>query len=281
MQGDDGQDVRSTDSAFAPAPPVSPVGSPGSLGPSVMPRPPRLPRSPLGAVVLDVDGTLYDAAPVRRAMLRRLLSAYWYRPWTGRRVIGALQAFRHALEDVRTAGAAGGCGAIAQLRLASERSGVPEDELRGLVERWMLREPLPHVAAARRHGLLDCLDRLRADGVRIGVFSDYPVEAKLEALGVVDRVDFALHTGQNGVERHKPAPDGIEAVLDVLGVHPDHAVYVGDRDDVDAPAAEAAGVACVLVARRPEPGVGWIGTGDFDTVTHILTSEDFRRPAPD
>jgi len=40
--------------------------------------------------------------------------------------------------------------------------------------------------------------------------------------------------------------------LEDLGVSPAEAVYVGDRPDVDAPAAAAAGVRCVLISgRRP------------------------------
>lgn len=235
---------------------------------------PRLPRSPLQAVVLDVDGTLYDAKPVRQGMLLRLLRAHLLRPFAGARTVRALQAYRHALEDVR-ATTPDGNAAEAQFELAARAANVGVDELRAVVGRWMLDEPLPLLRAARRHGLVDFLTEVRRQGVRVGVFSDYPVEAKLRALEIDGLVDVAVHTGAAGIDRFKPHPDGILATLELLGVEPAHAVYVGDRDDVDAVAADRADVACVLVATRPVPGATWIGAGDFDTVSHLLFSGGF------
>ena len=53
--------------------------------------------TPLAAVIFDVDGTLYDQPPLRRAMAIRLMRCVAREPFTGSRTIRVLRAYRHGV----------------------------------------------------------------------------------------------------------------------------------------------------------------------------------------
>ena len=93
------------------------------------------------------------------------------------------------------------------------------------------------------------LGQARKQGLRLGVFSDYPANDKLRAMGVLDLFDAVVTAQDPEVQRFKPHPRGIEVAMDRLGVSNREAIYIGDRADVDAEAADRAGVSCVIVRR--------------------------------
>jgi HAD superfamily hydrolase (TIGR01509 family) len=206
----------------------------------------------LKVIVLDVDGTLYRQGPLRRAMLMRLLTAHMLRPGAGWRTFLALRAYRRAQEHLRED--ASGDVAAAQLRLACEHSRLDEASVSACVERWMEREPLSLLGRYVQPGLIEFLEACRARGLRLATLSDYPADAKLEALGITRYFDVNLCAQAPEIGVFKPNPRGLQVVLDRLGATASEAVYVGDRADVDAAAASAAGVACaILTDRTPRP----------------------------
>lgn len=207
---------------------------------------PEPPAAPVRAVVFDLDGTLYHQGPVRRAMLTRLVRAHWRHPLRGVRVLRILSAYRHAQEHLRTASFDGDVAAE-QVRLAAERSGTDVDTVRQLVQRWMEDSPLDVVGANGRAGLADVLTTLRGRGIKLGVLSDYPADAKLRALGVADQFDRVITAQDDRVGAFKPNPRGLQLILDELGSGPADSVYVGDRAEVDGAAAAALDVRCILV----------------------------------
>ena len=92
------------------------------------------------------------------------------------------------------------------------------------------------------------LTELRAAGKRLGVFSDYAPDAKLEALGVRDLFDVTLAATDPGVNRFKPDPAGFLEGARLLGAPAAEVVYVGDRADVDGEGAAAAGMRSVILS---------------------------------
>jgi putative hydrolase of the HAD superfamily len=86
-------------------------------------------------------------------------------------------------------------------------------------------------------------------------------EAKLRRTGLAGLVPDVFTSGGLGVA--KPDPAAFRAACDRLGVPPGRAAYVGDRADVDAVAATAAGLRGVWVNRLGEAapsGVAVIGS---------------------
>lgn len=198
------------------------------------------------AVVFDVDGTLYRHGPVRRAMIRRLVRAHWAHPSTGVRVSRLLAAYRHAQEALRSSQFEGDV-ASEQLAFAADRCGVDPSEVEACVAQWMEAAPLDVVAASARAGLIDALDALAARGIKLAALSDYPADRKLEALGIANRFAVVLSAQDPRVRAFKPNPRGLLVALAELQVACSEALYVGDRSDVDAAAAAAANVRCLLV----------------------------------
>jgi putative hydrolase of the HAD superfamily len=213
-----------------------------SSHPTIQPR--------VRALVFDVDGTLYDRAPVRRAMLERLLWLCVTTPAEAVSTLRVLRAYRRAQEALRRGPQDFFDIAGLQVRTAAAAAHVGEDRVRVCVARWMECEPLSAVARARREGLFELLCVGRRLGLRMGVASDYPAEGKLGALHLAAFFDAIVWAQQPEVQRFKPDPRGLLVALDRLNVAPEEAVYIGDRPDVDAVAAERAGMRCVIVGTR-------------------------------
>jgi HAD superfamily hydrolase (TIGR01549 family) len=219
------------------------------------------------AVVFDVDGTLYRQPPLRRAMALRLLAAHAFKPLQGLRTMRALQAYRHAQEQLREAE---GDVAVAQLAHAAAKSGIAEQQIAADVARWMEQEPLPLLARYRRPGIVDFIARCRKAGLKLGVLSDYPAEAKLAALSLSGLFDAVLFAQAPEIGVFKPNPRGLLAVVKALGVSPAEALYVGDRPEVDSAAAAAAGVPCVIVTSRPAEAQIFTGVPGFAQLGQLL-----------
>jgi FMN phosphatase YigB (HAD superfamily) len=208
---------------------------------------------PLKAIIFDLDGTLYQQAPVRRTMLLRLLRAHATRPLSGLRTLRVLRAYRQAQEHLRASMNARPLAtglADAQLLLAAERAKVSPDIASGCVARWMEQEPLDLLAHAIRPGLRQFLEACKARGVRLGVLSDYPADAKVDALGLHGWFDVVLAAQSPGVGVFKPHPRGLLLAMDRLQASADESLYVGDRADVDGTLAAAAGVRCFILRPR-------------------------------
>ena len=214
------------------------------------PAPVSLAPATLKAIVFDVDGTLYRQGPVRRAMLVRLGGECVRRPLRGAQTMRAVRAYRHAQEELRAGGGSPG----EQIALASRRAGLPAGLVAEVVTRWMDREPLALLPGAARPGMAEFLAQAEARGLHLGVLSDYPARAKLEALGVAHRFTALVCAQDPGVGSFKPDPRGLLLVLERLGVAPAHALYVGDRASVDGVTASRAGVASVIIGRAPGGG---------------------------
>jgi putative hydrolase of the HAD superfamily len=204
----------------------------------------------LKAIVFDVDGTLYGQSGLRRAMLVRLVRAHLVRPWRGLHVMRILSAYRHAQEHLRAEAVPSGDLAAAQLQWACQRAGASEAAVRALVEQWMEQAPLPLLPRFMDPDLPALLRTARQRGIRLGVLSDYPAAEKLRALGVAEFFELVLTAQDPAVNRFKPDPSGLREALRRLGTEGADALYVGDRPQVDAVAAQAAGVPCVIVGRR-------------------------------
>lgn len=213
----------------------------------------RLPKS-IEAVVFDVDGTLYRQRGVQLGMLRALGLYVLRHPLRGLEVVKAIRGFRVAQERLRDgefrAGDERRGVRLEQLEWASKASGLDEGFVEAVVDEWMMRRPLDLVRGHARAGLSEVLEELRRRGVKLGVYSDYPAEEKLEALGIRAYFDVAVSSYDDEVARFKPDPRGFEVVLERLSVEAKRAIYVGDRPEVDGVGAERAGMLPVIISSR-------------------------------
>lgn len=171
-------------------------------------------------------------------------------PVQGTRLVRGLKAYREAQESLRRSGRRYADLGSEQLRRAASEVRMPLDELRRIVRDWFEIAPAGLVGNAMRPGLTRLLELASAQGVRLGVLSDYPPLPKLAALGIADRFDIALGAGDAQIGCFKPEPRGLLAIVHRWGLTPGDCVFVGDRVDVDAEAARRAGMRCVIIGER-------------------------------
>jgi FMN phosphatase YigB (HAD superfamily) len=202
------------------------------------------------ALIFDVDGTLYRQAALRRRMLVRLLSTHVWRPRRGLTTMRVLSAYRKAQETLRET-LLGTSAAIdlasAQIAMAAKNAGADRDRVAAVVGTWMERAPLSLLPGCRRPGLVELLDEARRAGVRLAVLSDYPAQAKLEALGIAPAFEAVVSSSDPHVQRFKPDPRGLKVLAARMGVDCRRAIYIGDRPEIDAAAARQAGMSSFII----------------------------------
>jgi FMN phosphatase YigB (HAD superfamily) len=206
----------------------------------------------LKALIFDVDGTLYEQGPVRRAMLYRILRAHRTNPAQGLWTLRTLYAYRKAQEVLRKIPPDSSDIASAQLLIAGRRMGVSAEIIAPCIARWMEQEPLPLIGRSLRKGIVELLQEAKRCGLRLAVFSDYPADRKLAAMGVAGFFDVVVTAQDPEVERFKPDPVGLERTLQRLAVRKSEVVYIGDREDVDAVAASRAGIHYFILSGRQD-----------------------------
>jgi FMN phosphatase YigB (HAD superfamily) len=190
------------------------------------------------AWLVDLDGTLYAARPVRLAMLFELAFSGW-------RVLPTLRRFRNEHERLRAeAQHADASPYRSQLEATARALAIPRSHVEGCVEEWMIERPGKWLRRFRRNSLLLELERFREHGGRLALVSDYPARRKLDALGCSELFDAVVANGEaGGPRRLKPHPDGMLRAAELLGVSPGRCLVVGDRPDADGEAARRAGMA--------------------------------------
>lgn len=194
----------------------------------------------LKAVAFDVDGTLYPNVAMYFRSIPfglthpRLLLAF--------RRIRAEVRRRRPVEDLRRL--------QAQMLSRALRISVTEADARirtFLIPRWesQLRTvPL-------YPGVRECIAGLRELGLRVAVSSDFPVERKLELLGLSGLFDCALWTETSGYL--KPNPEPFLELASCLDLPPEDILYVGNSYAYDIEGAKNVGMMAAHVTRRQVP----------------------------
>ena len=210
---------------------------------------PALDWDRIDLVVFDVDGTLYDAQRLRRAMLWRLLHETWRaRSVRTLRVLRTFRAVREVLGAQECANFE-----VLQYTHTAARVGCDAQAVRALVAQWMEREPLPLLRACRHPQVEAVFAGLRAAGKPIGVLSDYPAQEKLRALELQAQV--VVSATDADIARLKPHPRGLLAIVERAGVSAARTLMIGDRVDRDAASAQRAGAQALMISRKQHPGV--------------------------
>ncbi len=132
----------------------------------------------------------------------------------------------------------------------------------------MEQEPLALIKQHTRDGAAAFAGAVVNRGLRLGVFSDYPADDKLEATGLASLVEIVLCAQDPAVQRFKPDPRGLSLIAERLGVEPAEALYIGDQPEIDAAAARAAGMPCAIIGGRSRGE--WISIRDFAELSRML-----------
>jgi putative hydrolase of the HAD superfamily len=127
-----------------------------------------------------------------------------------------------------------------QYEVTATRLGVKEEEVRKVVDTWIMTEPLKHLGRCKFPDVDLIFDSLKARGKRTAVVSDYPVREKMLSLGL--EADVFVCATDPDVDCFKPDPKGFLVAAAKLGLSPQECLVVGDREEKDGEAARAAGM---------------------------------------
>ncbi len=188
------------------------------------------------AWLVDLDGTLYAARPVKLAMLAELAVGGWG-------VLRTLRRFRSEHEHLRLTQDQPANPYQLQLERTAAALGLELSEVELRVHEWMQVRPQKWLRRFRRTTLLGELAAFARSGGRLALVSDYPARLKLQALGCLELFDAIVASGEEGGPRWlKPHPDGYLSAAARLGVAPSRCLVLGDRRDADGEAARRAGM---------------------------------------
>ena len=196
-------------------------------------------------ILFDIDGTLYSQAPLRMIMAALLILLNCYKPKELFRKIKVIIQYRKAQEHLRSIDVQEN-GYESQIKYSAEKTGESTFYITSVVDEWFEKKPLPFLRLFRRRGVRKVFDSLCRKGVPLGVFSDYPVENKLHALGISKFVDTRISSSDTGVYGFKPKTNGFLVAAQKMGLDPYVILYVGDREDVDGVGASAAGMQVII-----------------------------------
>ncbi len=185
------------------------------------------------AVVLDLDGTIYNKRCLpAHLIIRNIL-------WLP--LLSAEQKTRKAMRGIYIGNKEAFYTEFFS-RMAQGRSFTP-----AMARWWYFRKYMPSMVRTLKQYyrpqlwfgtfLLECRKR----HMRVVVYSDYGfVEEKLFALGLhADMFEFVVSAPSLG--GLKPAKECAEEVAKRLNIQPAHCLFIGDRDDTDGASARAIG----------------------------------------
>ena len=114
------------------------------------------------------------------------------------------------------------------------------------------------------------LDAVRSAGVGSAVISNSngTIRSLMERLALIDKLDFVIDSGEEGVE--KPDPRIFQLALRRAGVTAEETAYIGDLYSIDVRGARLAGLRPVLL----DPGSCW-GQRDCDLAPTVLDAVTF------
>jgi len=188
--------------------------------------------------LVDLDGTLYRAGPLRIAMAAELM-------FTGWPAVRVVRAFRRQQERMRhKPGICDNSPWEDQIGQTARLLKLETNHVEAVVRTWMFRRPGKWLRWCRRKSLIDQIAAHRSGGGRTALVSDYPAQEKLRALGLAGLFDVVVANGEpGGPRRLKPWPDGYVLAADRTGHAAAECLVLGDRAETDGEAARRAGMA--------------------------------------
>jgi putative hydrolase of the HAD superfamily len=191
----------------------------------------------------------------------------------------SLGYFRRVREELRHLGEPAGSLAALQYIEAAQRAREDHAYIEAVVAEWIHQRPLKYLRLCRRPGVEAFLTFLKSQGIQVGVFSDYPVIDKLQALGLTGMMSLMLCATEPEINAFKPHPKGFLHACALWGIAPEEVLYIGDRPEVDACGAANAGMPCALlgkregIARYGNTSVGYVTFSSFVELQHALTPD--------
>lgn len=201
------------------------------------------------AVVFDVDGTLYYQPPLRRKMAVKLCSYYLFHFWKVKDLL-IVKEFRKVREHwVTNSGNGNTLVEEEQYQQVADKLKTNADRVKRVIYNWIYDFPLPYLKQYKDEKLAGIIESLKVQGIITAVYSDYPVEEKLKAMGI--HVEYHFSAANEEILCLKPDPKGLKEILKKLELSPDEVLMIGDRYSKDGLCAVGAEVDYVILPSKP------------------------------
>ena len=187
--------------------------------------------------VFDLDGTLYSQSKLRKKLAIALIIKFFTFSLK-RKEYKIISEFRKQREMHKSYSSP----AIAneQYEWVVEKLRVPAETVAKTIEKWMGEFPLSYLQSCRYAGIDLLFSELRKKQKKIAVYSDYPVDEKLKALGLV--ADAVFCSTDKQISQLKPGKRGLNYICTQFNIAPEKTIFIGDRTDTDGESAQLAGI---------------------------------------
>lgn len=188
--------------------------------------------------VFDVDGTLYYQNKLRLIMGKRLLMYYLLHPLKFKDLI-IIKNFRSLRENAKDTNGL--------FDITAKKCNVSVSRVNEVIKKWIYENPIDALIASKDDTLLAIIDKLKADGKTVAIWSDYEADDKLKALKLSR--DYVYTAEQERVGELKPSPKGLNLIMSDLNVPKDKTIMIGDRMVKDGEAAKKAGCDYLILSK--------------------------------
>ena len=186
----------------------------------------------LKAIIIDVDGTLYNQTKLRKKMFYALLKYYSIRPLQLKDLL-ILYHFR-AERDKRS----GYCGTDLdneQYEWCAEKVTASLDRIKRVVAKWIFEFPTTYLLSCRFESVSEVMELLKKKKIKIAVYSDYQATDKLKYLQI--NANLIVASTDAIINCMKPAPKALQYILNEFEVKAGDCLFIGDRDELDGACA--------------------------------------------
>ncbi len=188
--------------------------------------------------VFDVDGTLYYQNKLRLIMGKRLLMYYLLHPLKFKDLI-IIKNFRSLRENAKDTNGL--------FDITAKKCNVSVSRVNEVIKKWIYENPIDALIASKDDTLLAIIDKLKANGKTVAIWSDYEADDKLKALQL--STDYVYTAEQERVGELKPSPKGLKLIMSDLRVAKDKTIMIGDRMVKDGEAAKKAGCDYLILSK--------------------------------
>ena len=188
--------------------------------------------------VFDVDGTLYYQNKLRLIMGKRLLMYYLLHPLKFKDLI-IIKNFRSLRENAKDTNGL--------FDITAKKCNVSVSRVNEVIKKWIYENPIDALIASKDDTLLAVIDKLKANGKTVAIWSDYEADDKLKALKL--STDYVYTAEQERVGELKPSPKGLNLIMSDLNVPKDKTIMIGDRMVKDGEAAKKAGCDYLILSK--------------------------------
>ena len=188
--------------------------------------------------VFDVDGTLYYQNKLRLIMGKRLLMYYLLHPLKFKDLI-IIKNFRSLRENALDTNGL--------FDITAKKCNVSVSRVNEVIKKWIYENPIDALIASKDDTLLAIIDKLKANGKTVAIWSDYEADDKLKALQL--STDYVYTAEQERVGELKPSPKGLNLIMSDLNVPKDKTIMIGDRMVKDGEAAKKAGCDYLILSK--------------------------------